>query len=120
MFEIGFWELILVGVVALMVIGPEQLPTVARKAGFWLGRMRRFMADVKQDVDREFKAEELKRIIAQQAQSNPIHQIIEESSEFQRELEILGRTEPVSAPPPPPAASPTPPTPLDPPASHTA
>ncbi|HQC72842.1 MAG TPA: Sec-independent protein translocase protein TatB, partial [Candidatus Competibacteraceae bacterium] len=52
MFEIGFWELVLVGVVALLVVGPEKLPGLARTAGLWLGRARRMIAEVKADVDR--------------------------------------------------------------------
>jgi sec-independent protein translocase protein TatB len=60
MFDIGFWELCLIGVVALLILGPERLPTVARTAGLWIGRMRRFMADVKADIDKELKSEELR------------------------------------------------------------
>jgi sec-independent protein translocase protein TatB len=62
MFDIGFWELCLIGVVALLILGPERLPTVARTAGLWVGRARRFMADVKADIDNELKSEELRAI----------------------------------------------------------
>jgi sec-independent protein translocase protein TatB len=62
MFEIGFWELALVGVVALIVVGPERLPGLARTAGLWLGKARRMIADVKAEVDRELQLEELKRV----------------------------------------------------------
>ncbi len=62
MFDIGFWELCLIGVVALLILGPERLPTVARTAGLWVGRARRFMADVKADIDTELKSEELRAI----------------------------------------------------------
>ncbi len=62
MFDIGFWELCLIGVVALLILGPERLPTVARTAGLWLGRARRFMTDVKADIDNELKNEELRAI----------------------------------------------------------
>ncbi len=62
MFDIGFWELCLIGVVALLILGPERLPTVARTAGLWIGRARRFMADVKTDIDNELKSEELRAI----------------------------------------------------------
>lgn len=79
MFDIGFWELALIGVVALVVIGPERLPGVARTAGLWFGRMRGFVSSVKADIDRQLKAEELQRIIDQQAKSVGIHEIIEET-----------------------------------------
>lgn len=82
MFDVGFWELSIIAVVALIVIGPERLPKVARTAGHWIGRGRRFVASVKADIDKEIKAEELKQILEQQAQkANPLHEIIEETKE---------------------------------------
>jgi len=79
MFDIGFMELVLVGVVALLVVGPERLPGLARTAGAWIGRARSFVGNVKADIDRELKTEELKRILEQQQKSNPLEQIIDES-----------------------------------------
>lgn len=79
MFDIGFMELVLVGVVALLVVGPERLPGLARTAGAWVGRARSFVGNVKADIDRELKAEELKRILEQQQKSNPLEQIIDET-----------------------------------------
>ncbi|MCU7937115.1 MAG: Sec-independent protein translocase protein TatB [Candidatus Thiodiazotropha sp. (ex Dulcina madagascariensis)] len=80
MFDVGFWELTIIALVALVVIGPERLPKVARTAGLWLGRGRRFVANVKADIDKEIKAEELKEVIEQQARlANPVHEILEET-----------------------------------------
>jgi sec-independent protein translocase protein TatB len=80
MFDVGFQELALIALVALIVIGPERLPKVARTAGLWLGRGRRFIASVKADIDKEIKAEELKEILERQAKkANPVHEIIEET-----------------------------------------
>ena len=80
MFDVGFWELTVIAVVALLVIGPERLPKVARTAGHWLGRGRRFVASVKADIDKEIQAEELKRILDEQAaKANPLHEIIEDT-----------------------------------------
>jgi sec-independent protein translocase protein TatB len=62
MFDIGFSELLLIGVVALVVIGPERLPKVARTAGQWLGRLNRYVSQVKQDIDRDIKLEELRKM----------------------------------------------------------
>ncbi len=84
MFDIGFWELVVVAVVALLVIGPERLPSVARTAGLWVGRARRFVGAVKADIEREIKAEELKRILGEQGRSNPLDRIIEETRETPR------------------------------------
>ena len=50
MFDIGFSELVAVGLIALIVLGPKRLPEVARTAGRWMGQLRRFIADVKQDI----------------------------------------------------------------------
>jgi len=78
MFDVGFWELVMVGVIALLVIGPKDLPRVARMAGLWVGRARRTLASVKDEIDREFKAQELKDILEKQARSNPLETLIEE------------------------------------------
>lgn len=62
MFDIGFSELLLIGIVALVVIGPERLPKVARTAGLLFGRMQRYVADVKADINREIQAEDLRKL----------------------------------------------------------
>ncbi|MBF7729909.1 Sec-independent protein translocase protein TatB [Pseudomonas sp. N040] len=61
MFEIGFSELLLVGLVALLVFGPERLPGAARLAGLWIGRLKRSFQSVKQEVERELGADEVRR-----------------------------------------------------------
>ncbi|SDW63945.1 Sec-independent protein translocase protein TatB [Thiocapsa roseopersicina] len=78
MFDMGFWELVVIGVVALVVIGPERLPKVARIAGLWLGRARRTLASVQDEIRRELKADELKEILDKQARSRPLESILEE------------------------------------------
>ncbi|KPK07685.1 MAG: hypothetical protein AMJ64_06035 [Betaproteobacteria bacterium SG8_39] len=62
MFDIGFTELMVIGVVALIVVGPERLPRVARTAGALLGRLQRYVADVKADINREVELEELRKM----------------------------------------------------------
>jgi len=61
MFDIGFSELMLVAVVALVVIGPERLPAVARTVGHLFGRLQRYVNDVKADISREIELDELKK-----------------------------------------------------------
>jgi sec-independent protein translocase protein TatB len=92
MFDIGFWELSMIAVVALLVIGPERLPKVAKTAGFWFGRVSRFLSNVKADIDREMKAEELKKIVDQQAKSSGIHEFIDEGKEAAKAIEELDST----------------------------
>lgn len=61
-FDIGFSELVVVGLVALIVIGPEKLPRVARTVGHLIGRLQRYVADVKTDINREVELEELRKM----------------------------------------------------------
>ncbi len=69
MFDIGFSEMVVIAVVALIVLGPEKLPKVARTAGHLLGRLQRYVNDVKSDINREMQLEELKKLQAQVEES---------------------------------------------------
>jgi sec-independent protein translocase protein TatB len=62
MFDIAFSELLVIGVVALVVIGPERLPKVARTLGHLFGRLQRYVAQVKADVNREMEMSELSKV----------------------------------------------------------
>lgn len=62
MFDFSFGELMVIGVVALVVIGPERLPKVARTAGALFGRLQRYVSDVKADINREIELDELKKL----------------------------------------------------------
>ena len=99
MFDIGFQELMLIMVVALLVIGPERMPAVARKAGMWFGKARRFISSVKQDIDQELAADELKRIVQEQKDSIGLHEIIEETKDVMQEAKqeyLLKNTDTIS------------------------
>lgn len=61
MFDIGFTELLLTGLVALLVLGPERLPGAVRTAGLWIGRAKRSFANIKSEVEREIGADEIRR-----------------------------------------------------------
>ena len=65
MFDVGFTELMVIALVGLIVIGPERLPKVARTAGHLLGRLQRYVSDVKSDISREMQLEDLKKLQAQ-------------------------------------------------------
>jgi sec-independent protein translocase protein TatB len=62
MFDIGFSELMVIAVIALVVIGPERLPRVARTLGHLAGRLQRYVADVKADINREIELDELRKM----------------------------------------------------------
>lgn len=66
MFDIGFWEITLILVMALIVLGPERLPQAARTVGRWVGKARRYIEGVKSEVEKEFDAGELKRMLHNQ------------------------------------------------------
>lgn len=76
MFDIGFSELMVIAVVALIVIGPERLPRVARAAGHLFGRMQRYVNDVKSDISREMALDDLRKL---QASMQDAAQSIEQS-----------------------------------------
>ena len=62
MFDVGFSEIVLIGVVALIVIGPERLPKAARTMGLLFGRLQRYVGDVKADISREMELDELRKL----------------------------------------------------------
>ena len=77
MFEIGFTEMLLVGVVALLVLGPERLPKAASTAGRWIGQFKRGLNGIKQQMERELDAEQLRKELDQQ----PLRQLEQELRE---------------------------------------
>ena len=85
MFDIGFWELCLVGLISLLVIGPERLPKAARIAGFWIGKTRNMVASVKAEIREELQAEEMRQILKEQASLEEIHEVLEEGEEALKE-----------------------------------
>lgn len=64
MFDIGFAELLIIAVVALVVLGPEKLPVAARTLGLWLGRIRRTVGSIQSEISEELRIEEMKRTAA--------------------------------------------------------
>lgn len=87
MFEVGFSELLMVGLVALLVIGPERLPKAARVAGFWLGRARSTVATVKAEIKQELQAEEMRQLLQQQALSEDLHKILDETQAVANDIQ---------------------------------
>lgn len=80
MFDVSFGEMALIAVVALLVVGPQKLPELARTAGVWIGKARRMIASVRADVDRELKTDELRKLLTEQkAEVEELRQIIDDS-----------------------------------------
>jgi len=114
MFDIGFSELLVIGVVALIVIGPERLPRVARTVGHFVGRLQRYVADVKADINREVELEELKKMreSVQQAASEIESSVSTELSKAESDLNSAAQAMAADAPTPPePGARPAEPEP---------
>jgi sec-independent protein translocase protein TatB len=88
MFDIGFSELLVIGVVALVVIGPEKLPRLARTLGHLAGKLQRYVSDVKADINREIEIEDLKKMrdSMQQAASDFQSSVTSEVNKTESEL----------------------------------
>jgi len=66
MFDSGFLELLVVGIIALLVVGPERLPEVAAKTGKFIGKMKAFVANTREDIEKEIRSEEMQSMLNQQ------------------------------------------------------
>lgn len=77
MFDVGFTELMVIALVGLIVIGPERMPKVARTVGHLLGRLQRYVGDVKADINREMQLEELKKLQSQ---------VVEQARDMERQV----------------------------------
>jgi len=93
MFDVGFWEILLILILALVVIGPERLPGAARTLGLWVGKGRRYIEGVKSEVEQEFDISEFKRVIHnQEIQLNELQQKVNKSARMSAD-DLLGSHE---------------------------
>jgi sec-independent protein translocase protein TatB len=92
MFDIGFSEMLMIAVIALVVLGPERLPRVARQVGQWTGKLQRYVSEVKSDINRQMELEELRRLKTQvQDAAQSIESSVQEAvSGAQSELQSIG------------------------------
>ena len=86
MFEIGFQELFLLGAIALLVVGPERLPGLARTVGVWVGKAQRLVGQVRADVEREIRAEELRQSMKEFSPTAALSDMRKEVEEFAGEV----------------------------------
>ena len=105
MFDIGFSELLLVGVIGLLVLGPERLPGAVRTASLWIGRIRRQFHEIKTEVEREIGADEIRAQLRNEAIMDELRQSREALESSAREIRASveppapqARTEAVPAP----------------------
>jgi sec-independent protein translocase protein TatB len=79
-FDFGFSELVLIGLIALIVLGPKRLPEAARSAGQWIGKLRRFVENVKRDIDAEIKDEDLAAFRQMHTELNETRNLLQKSA----------------------------------------
>ena len=79
MFDFGFWEIAIIGVITLIVVGPERLPALARKAGVIMGKLNKFLNKVKADINEELKTDELKDHLSMSDEKSIISDISNEA-----------------------------------------
>ncbi len=78
----------MIGLVSLIVIGPERLPKVARIAGYWIGKSRSMMTSVKAEIHQEFQQEELRQLLKEQVDLQELHAAINETTQATDALKV--------------------------------
>lgn len=86
MFEVGFSELLMLGLVTLIVVGPQRLPAAARIAGLWIGKLSRTMATVKSEIQNELHAEDVRQMLQNQIVPDEMKQLVEETEAVVSEI----------------------------------
>lgn len=82
MFDMGMWEILLIFVILLIVVGPERLPKLARTLGIWVNKARSMVSSVRSEVERELRVEELRRSIKEQTDSEQFRKLSDEVRTF--------------------------------------
>ena len=77
MFDFGFWEIAIIGIITLIVVGPEKMPAIARKAGLYFGKLNRFFNKVKSDINEELRMDEIKDEISMDEEKIIVSEVTE-------------------------------------------
>jgi len=96
MFDFGFWEIAIIGIITLIVVGPEKMPALARKAGLYAGKLNKFVKKIKFDIDEELKVDELKEQLSIKNEESVLSQAVEDvkTSAEQYQKDVIEPTDP--------------------------
>lgn len=95
MFDVGFWELMLIGLVALLVFGPERLPRLVRETSLWMRKVRSVVGSAKTEIDRELQLYELRQMMEAKRQqfAQEVQSLENDAAELKKELDVSLATE---------------------------
>ena len=79
MFDFGYWEIVVIFVITLIVVGPEKMPALARKAGLYVGKFKKFVSKIQNDINNEIKSEVLKEQLSIKDEESSLSQTVEEA-----------------------------------------
>ena len=89
MFDFGMWEIAVIFVITLIVVGPEKMPSLARKAGLYVGKFKKFVSKIKNDINSEIEAEELKEQLSVKNEELLVSQTLDEAKSGIDEIKHL-------------------------------
>ncbi|MBA4732083.1 Sec-independent protein translocase protein TatB [Candidatus Thioglobus sp.] len=92
MFDFGFWEIAIIGIITLIVVGPEKMPAIARKAGLYFGKLNRFFNKVKSDINEELRMDEIKDEMSMDEEKiiiSEVTEVIQSSADSLKEENIF-------------------------------
>ncbi len=78
MFDFGFWEIAIIGIITLIVVGPEKMPSLARKAGLYIGKLHKFFTKIKSDINEELKMDEIKEQMSMEEEKTILSEVTED------------------------------------------
>ena len=78
MFDFGFWEIAIIGIITLIVVGPEKMPSLARKAGLYIGKHNKFFTKIKSDINEELKMDEIKEQMSMEEEKTILSEVTED------------------------------------------
>ena len=86
MFDFGYWEIVVIFVITLIVVGPEKMPALARKAGLYARKFKKFVSKIQNDINNEIKSEELKEQLSIKDDESSLSQTVEEAKSSINEI----------------------------------
>ena len=92
MFDFGFWEIAIIGIITLILVGPEKMPAIARKAGLYFGKLNRFFNKVKSDINEELRMDEIKDELSMDEEKiivSEVTEVIQSSADSLKEENIF-------------------------------